>query len=1820
MKRKLLAGFLALVMAAAPVFSAVPAAHAATPHEVKAQTSGTEVVIGNDLIQRVFSTADDKLTTTQIINKRTDKGDTVFTPAAGSEEFVIRVTKTPGEVGPAHPALNRDGWTAKADSFHNPSGPADGPAQNLLDGDLDSIWHTNYGGGTGQQNYPYNVVIDMKQEVTFQCFSYTPRQQGEATNGNILGYQLWTSAESGELAPNDASWVKAAEGEFKYNDTEPIYVNLPQAVSARQVKLVAVSAKNGQKFAGGAEFNLHKDVFAAADKCDREFAADDLELSGEPVITATDVVINGAAKHGQKVTFNFKPFLFKGVTYTISENVVMYDGDHFMRKFLEISVPEADRTKNPIDYIDLESFRVTEGKDKTWTIPHAGGIVALEEFKANLGQPIYIDGMFFGCEFPAADTQIEDGVGRMRYYTGKTFDRMAQDNQLTKDGKLVTWQTVAGAARSDDMQVLQADFFEYIKTISVPSDFRLQYNSWFDNMMLIDDQSIWKSFIEVDRELNRVEMRPLDSYVADDGWNNYNDGRVVDARRSGTTFNKTGFWEFNSKFPDEFYPSSQLVQNFGSSFGTWVGPRGGYNFYGHLASILTKSGKGSGAGGSVDVADRTYVQNFEDMAKRFQSDFGINYWKWDGFADDAQYGQFPGKDGVPGYANRHMTGGYHNMYHVTDLWEAWTDLIEHVRAQAKAEGIDDLWISLTCYTNPSPWFLQWGNSVWLQCTADQRNASFGSSHLDKQMTYRDACYYDFLNNHQFQFPLSNLYNHDPVYGVEGTGMNMNTADSENFRNYLYMMSTRGNAFWELHYSDSIMTEEKYEITSEFSAWAEANYHMLKNAKMIGKMPDVTHLDNFNSDQSQADAYGFSCFDGTDGILSMRNPTVNGPKTITFTFDRTMGVAEDCGVLQYHVEHSYKAPEGLATTGTLEYGKEYSFTLQPNEVLILRVSRDGDQTAPAFTRAYTDGKDTVTVKFNEKVTGQDLTIAGKTVTVAQSADGITYHLTVAEPLTNGETLTVTANGVKDLAGNAVAENSISTVFYADNLAAQGTGSAELGRVDLSDDGFTFHAAVKSPAEGAVLTHGDKAALGVNAEGKATFTLGKATAVSKLAVNDGAEHRITGVKENNGIIKIYVDGQLSGSAYDKDNRCLALGVADVTLAQAEDGFVYTEGKGYNAIQDLGADPADGPLNTEDMTVTVSGTSEGDKSKVFDNDPTTFWASQEVPGGIAKGNPFLTVDLGGEFMLNGVDYTKRYYDSDLNQWKCTGNLRTYFVEVSMDGEHWTTVSSGDTFADEDYTTKGDGGTTAIRFDAVKAKFVRISGGSSYHWQAENVNKFMTVGDLALYGEAYKPVEPEKPDAADPARDYKTETVTAGHAHNGFGADKINDNNADTFWQTGWTDDSGKNVNNRWIEMDLGAVKYVDGIRVLPRQGDMMGDENGTPIDYVVKVRSKTTDEWTTVAQGTRPTDGSWREWYLVNFDQVEARYVRFCGITTYGDTGNNLQMSLAEIRAVGPGTAPEPEGPTGDELAAAAVDAKITAIGAVTLASEQKITEARTAYGALTEAQKDLVTKLNVLTAAEKKLAELKDQAAQAEADKKAAAAVDAKITAIGTVTLDSEQVITEARAAYEALTAAQKALVTKLNVLTAAEETFAELNKPVEFPDVKPGDWFYNGVSYSAKRGFMNGLPDGTFGPKVTMTRAQLVQMLYALEGKPAVKNITDKFSDVKAGDWFADAVTWAVEAGVTGGVGAGQFAPNAKITRQEMAVMLYAYKGRPAAEGKLDFADKADIADWAAMPVVWAVDNGLMSSTSTEQPVFSPKSTATRAEAAIILMNLDMLSK
>ena len=169
------------------------------------------------------------------------------------------------------------------------------------------------------------------------------------------------------------------------------------------------------------------------------------------------------------------------------------------------------------------------------------------------------------------------------------------------------------------------------------------------------------------------------------------------------TYNQTGFWEFNDKFPNELYTASDMASNFGSSFGMWLGPQGGYELQGTFSQYIESTGTGyvhptAALGDVICTGSAKYIKNLTDLFVDYQERFDIDYWKLDGFASRP----------CTQADHDHMTGGYHNMYFTSDMWENWTDAFETMRAQRAAEG-KGLYINATCYAIPSPWLLQWPN-------------------------------------------------------------------------------------------------------------------------------------------------------------------------------------------------------------------------------------------------------------------------------------------------------------------------------------------------------------------------------------------------------------------------------------------------------------------------------------------------------------------------------------------------------------------------------------------------------------------------------------------------------------------------------------------------------------------------------------------------------------------------------------------------------------------------------------------------------------------------------------------------------------------------------------------------------------------------------------------------------------------------------------------------------------------------------------------------------------------------------------------------------
>ena len=172
----------------------------------------------------------------------------------------------------------------------------------------------------------------------------------------------------------------------------------------------------------------------------------------------------------------------------------------------------------------------------------------------------------------------------------------------------------------------------------------------------------------------------------------------------------------------------------------------------------------------------------------------------------------------------------------------------------------------------------------------------------------------------------------------------------------------------------------------------------------------------------------------------------------------------------------------------------------------------------------------------------------------------------------------------------------------------------------------------------------------------------------------------------------------------------------------------------------------------------------------------------------------------------------------------------------------------------------------------------------------------------------------------------------------------------------------------------------------------------------------------------------------------------------------------------------------------------------------------------------------------------------------------------------------------------------------------------FTDVGPGDWFLENVRYVYEKGLMNGTSDTTFSPKKTTNRAMIVTILHRLEGTPA-PGAQAPFTDVPAGQYYAEAVAWAAANSIVNGTGDAAFSPLNNLTREQMAAILYRYAQYKNYDvsGSADlsaFADAASISDYAVSALQWAVDAGLINGKGNG--ILDPKGSATRAEVSAIL--------
>ncbi len=169
----------------------------------------------------------------------------------------------------------------------------------------------------------------------------------------------------------------------------------------------------------------------------------------------------------------------------------------------------------------------------------------------------------------------------------------------------------------------------------------------------------------------------------------------------------------------------------------------------------------------------------------------------------------------------------------------------------------------------------------------------------------------------------------------------------------------------------------------------------------------------------------------------------------------------------------------------------------------------------------------------------------------------------------------------------------------------------------------------------------------------------------------------------------------------------------------------------------------------------------------------------------------------------------------------------------------------------------------------------------------------------------------------------------------------------------------------------------------------------------------------------------------------------------------------------------------------------------------------------------------------------------------------------------------------------------------------------FTDINGDEWYAEAAAYNDLGGIMCGIGNSVFAPNLNMSRAMFACVLYRLSGSSSAAAVSP-FTDVSSSAWYSNAVAWAYSRGIITGCPDGSFDPDANVSRQEAAAMLYRFAGSPDCGGKdISFADTDSVSNYACSAVSWAASSGIIYGNS--DGCFKPNDAITRAEAAAMIM-------
>ncbi len=419
------------------------------------------------------------------------------------------------------------------------------------------------------------------------------------------------------------------------------------------------------------------------------------------------------------------------------------------------------------------------------------------------GSPVTVGDVFFGFEHPLSSCELKN----------ETIGCFIERELPLRTGQTVTYSSVIGVSPVGQMR---RAFLNYIERERArPYQPFLHYNSWYDIGFnnAYDEAAALDAIRSFGKELVERRGVKLDSFLFDDGWD---DPHTL--------------WSFGAGFPHGFTPLRAAAEKYGAEPGVWLSPWGGYD---RAKEERLKYGRENGLEtnqGGFALSGPKYFARFEDVTLKFIRDYGVNQFKIDG----------------TGNVNSVLPGSRFDSD-----FQAAISLMSEWRAVKPA-----IFINLTTGTYPSPFWLQYADSIW-RGDDDHSFAGVGSWR-ERWITFRDGATYHGVVQPGPLYPLNSLMLHGIIYARHA--QNLDTDPGNDFGNEVHSYFGSGTQLQEMYITHSLLSKDNWDTLAEAAKWSRSNADVLIDTHWIG------------GDPNKLEVYGWAAWSPRMGIVTLRNPS------------------------------------------------------------------------------------------------------------------------------------------------------------------------------------------------------------------------------------------------------------------------------------------------------------------------------------------------------------------------------------------------------------------------------------------------------------------------------------------------------------------------------------------------------------------------------------------------------------------------------------------------------------------------------------------------------------------------------------------------------------------------------------------------------------------------------------------------------------------------------------------------------------------------------------------------------------------------------------